>query len=278
MNSLRRKLMLATWTRPTEGNIYGKLDLDCTKMLAYLEYLQEQKNEKCTVTHFVGRAVGEALHRCPSINGYIRFGSYIEHKTVDVSFLVAIDGGKNLGNVKVDNIHQKDIAGVAQALRKDATALRKGEDKEFENSQNTLKMLPSFLIRPVLWLTGWLTSSLGLDLSFLGLKSFPFGACMITSVGMFGLDEGFAPHTPFARVPVIVLIGAVQKKVVVIDDEMAIRPMLTLTATIDHRYIDGAQGATLVKTLREAFDSPWMLDGLNQPPQSYLEHLESSKP
>ena len=269
MNTLRRKLMLATWTSPTEGNIYGKLDLDCTKVLAYLEYVERKSGHKCTITHFVGRAVGEALYRCPSINGFIRFGSYIPHKTVDVSFLVAMDGGNNLGNVKVSNIHQKTLADVASALRKDATALRSGKDKEFENSQKTLNMLPSFLIRPVLWLTGWLTSSLGWDLSAVGLKAFPFGACMITSVGMFGLDEGYAPHTPFARVPVIVLIGAIQKRVVVVDDAMVIRPMLTITATIDHRYIDGSQGATLVKTLREVFDKPWILDGLSEAPSEF---------
>ena len=33
----------------------------------------------------------------------------------------------------------------------------------------------------------------------LGLEAFPFGSAVITSVGMMGLDEGFAPPTPFAR-------------------------------------------------------------------------------
>ena len=80
---------------------------------------------------------------------------------------------------------------------------------------------------------------------------------MITSVGMFGLDEGYAPHTPFARVPIIVLIGAMRDTPIVQDGEVVIAPMITLTATIDHRYIDGSQGANLAKTIRAFFEDPF---------------------
>lgn len=272
MNPLRRKLILATWRAPKEGNIHGKISLDCTKALSYLEYLKEKHQKKITITSFMGRAIGEAFHRTPSLNGFIRFGSYIPHDSVSISFLVAIDGGDNLGNVKVDDVQKKTIVDIADALRADASSIRAGKDKEFEAAQNTLRLMPSFLIRPLLWLTGWLTSSLGLNLSFLGLKKFPFGACMITSVGMFGLDEGYAPHTPFARVPVLALIGAITDRVIVIDGKAEIRPMITLTATVDHRYIDGSQGATLARTLREAFDQPWILDGLTEAPSDYNDH------
>ena len=106
-------------------------------------------------------------------------------------------------------------------------------------------------------------------MSILGLNKFPFGACMITSVGMFGLDEAHAPHTPFARVPMLALIGAVRKQPVVVEDEVVIRPMITLTATIDHRYIDGSQGANIANTIRAAFERPWILDGLEAPPEDW---------
>jgi pyruvate/2-oxoglutarate dehydrogenase complex dihydrolipoamide acyltransferase (E2) component len=269
MNPLRRKLILATWRAPQEGNIHGKLTVDCTKALAYIEYLRQQHDEKITITHFVGRAIGEALHRTPSLNGYIRFGRYIPHDTVSISFLVAIDNGRNLGNTKITDVQKKKIVELSKELRSGALSIRKGTDKSFEAAQRTLKLMPVFVMRPMLWLTGWLTSSLGLNMTALGLNKFPFGACMITSVGMFGLDEGYAPHTPFARVPILVLISAIQKKPVVIDDQVVIRPMMNITATIDHRYIDGSQGATLAHTIREAFEQPWILDGLDSAPEGW---------
>ncbi len=102
----------------------------------------------------------------------------------------------------------------------------------------------------------------------LGLEAFPFGSCMVTSVGMFGLDEAFAPHTPFARVPIIVLLGAIRKEPIVENEEVVVRSRMTITATIDHRYIDGSQGANLAKVVRNMFEEPWLLDGHSSAPIS----------
>src|SRR5690606_16159600 len=121
----------------------------------------------------------------------------------------------------------------------------------FEKSKGIIKLLPTWLLAPVLWLTGWLTASLGLNMPAFGLTRFPFGSCVITSVGMFGLDEGFAPFTPFARVPLLVLVGSVREQPAVVNGQIVPRAQLTITATIDHRFLDGAQGAVLAKTVRD---------------------------
>ena len=100
MNPLRRKLILSTWRSPKEGNIYGKLTVDAKVALSYLNYRSCITGQKHTITHFVGRAIGEAIKRTPDINGFIRFGRFVPHKDVSLSFLVALEGGKNLGQVK----------------------------------------------------------------------------------------------------------------------------------------------------------------------------------
>ena len=72
----------------------------------------------------------------------------------------------------------------------------------------------------------------------LGLSAFPFGSVVVTNVGIFGLDEGFAPQTPFARVPLWVLVGAVRELPAVVDGQVVPRPQITISATIDHRFIE----------------------------------------
>ena len=104
--------------------------------------------------------------------------------------------------------------------------------------------------------------------AFFGLEKFPFGGAVITGVGMFGLDEGYAPFTPFMRIPVLLTIPEIKKRAVVIDDQVVIRPMLDLTATIDHRFLDGHRGAMIAKTMRNLMDKPWLMDGLPQAPFS----------
>jgi len=264
-NSTRRKLAIATWSSPREGNIYGKLTVDVSKALDYIEAVRKRSGAKVTLTHLTGVAVARAMAKAPGLNGYIKLGRYIEHDTVDVSFLVALDGGNDLGKALVKDAAEMSAVDIAESLKQQALRLREGKDDDFEKSKGLLRALPTWLIRPLLWLTGWLSASLGLSIPSLGVTRFPFGSCIITNVGVFGLDEGWAPPTPFARVPVYVLTGAVRDRPLVIDGEVKIRPQMTLCATIDHRFLDGAQGGVLARAMREILEDPWQLDEAEGP-------------
>lgn len=264
--STRRKLMIATWDAPAEGNIYGKISLDMTQALQYLAYLKTEKQQKITITHLIGKIAGNAMARTPSINGRIVFGKYIPFDTTDLSFLVVLNEGEDLAKVKVRNIDKKSLLEISQELSKQAQDVRAGKDDQFEKSKPLLRLFPTWLIRRILWFTGFLTGSLGIGVRALGLEPFPFGSCIVTSVGMMGVDEGYAPATPFARVPVYVVVTALKDEAVVIDGKIVVRPMLNLMATIDHRFLDGYQGGELIRYFREAISKPWTLDGLSEAP------------
>ena len=115
--STRRKLAIATWGSPREGNIYGKMTLDATAVVAHLQALSQTSGEKLTITHFVGKVIAEALSRSPGLNGYIRLGAYHQHPSVDLSFLVNIGEGSDIGKVKVVGLDQKSIVELAEELR-----------------------------------------------------------------------------------------------------------------------------------------------------------------
>lgn len=258
--STRRKLAISTWSAPREGNIYGKLTVDMTKAKAYIAHLRETTGEKVTITHLVGKAVAEALKKAPTLNGRIVWGRFEPLPEINISFLVALEEGLDLAKAKVDNLDRKSVADVARELRALAARLHRGEDDDFNKSKGLLRALPTWLLRPLLFVTGWIASAVGMSVPALGIERFPFGSCIITSVGMLGLDEAFAPPTPFARVPVLVLVGAMGDHPAVVDGELAVRPQLTITATIDHRFIDGFQGGVLAKVVRSILEDPWQLE------------------
>lgn len=257
----RRKLAIATWSRPTEGNIYGKITVDATEAMKYIEKVRAETGVKVTITHLVGVAVGRALASAPSLNGRIVLGRFVPFERIDISYLVTLDEGEDLAKVKIDDMDRKSLVDVAGELRLRATKLRRKEDSDFEKSKDLLRALPTWLLRPFLFFIGYLTSALGIAAPALGLERFPFGSCIITSVGMLGLDEGFAPPTPFARTPLLVLVGAMRERPIAVDGDVVIRPQLTITATIDHRFIDGFQGAMLAKKTRSILENPWQLEG-----------------
>ena len=259
--SVRRKLSIATWSAPSEGNIYGKLTLDATEALRYVAHHREQSGEKVTITHLVGKAVALAMSRAPGLNGVIRLGTYVQRSSVDVAFLVALEEGQNLAKAKICDYDRKSVVDAAVELRQLAEKLHQGRDEQFNKSMGPLKWMPTWLIRPLVKVTGYVASVLGWSVPALGVEAYPFGSCIITNVGVFGLDEGYAPPTPFAHVPVYVLMGAIRDAPWVNDrGELEVRPQITITATIDHRYMDGAQGGVLANTMREVFADPWSLD------------------
>lgn len=277
--SLRRKIAIASWSAPKEGNIYGKISVDVGNVINYIEYLRKTSQEKITITHIIGRAAGLALAQCPDLNGRIFLGNYYPHKTVDLAFLVSLEGGKDLAKFKIENIDKKTTVEIARELRLGAERLRQGEDQEFERPKTLIKILPTWIIRQLLFVTGYLTGCVGVNVSCFGLKKYPFGSCIITSVGMFGLDEGYAPPTPFARVPIYIAIPEIKKRPVVINNEVVIRPMLDIMATIDHRFLDGHRGAMVAKMMREYMENPWEMDGLPKPPQKCQEsHIDQLPP
>ena len=264
--STRRKLAIATWSSPSEGTVYGKLTVDVENALKYIDFLRAQSGEKVTITHLVGRAAALALKTAPDINGRIFCGRYIPHNTVDISFLVAMTDGSDLAKFKVCQIDHKSTVDIAKELRHGSERLRSGKDSEFEKSKPMLKYMPIFLLKPLVWLIGYITGALGVSVPQLGLEKFPFGALIITSVGMFGIDEGYAAPTPFARVPVYIAITRIRDRPVARNGQVIIRPELDLMATIDHRFLDGYQGALLSKNLRENLEKPWLMDGYDSSP------------
>lgn len=70
--SIRKKIMLGTWTPPSEGVALLKFPVRVDKTLKLIESLP--KENRLTLTHFVIKAIGELLHECPDINGKLVFG------------------------------------------------------------------------------------------------------------------------------------------------------------------------------------------------------------
>ena len=265
-NSTRRKLAIASWSSPREGNIYGKLTFEATEALAYLDWLRQKSGEKVTITHLVGKAVAMALEQSPGLNGVIRFGRFVPHSTVDVTYLVALEEGQDLAKAKVPDANKKSVADIARDLRALAGKLQRGEDEQYKKSLGPLRLLPSWLIRPLVYFVGYLASVLGWSLPSVGVERYPFGSAVITNVGMFGLDEGFAPPTPWAHVPVYVLVGQVRDAPGVCEGRLVVQKQMSINATLDHRFLDGAQAGAMAKVLREVLEHPWRaLEGCERP-------------
>ncbi len=250
-----RKVASATWRGPLDPQIYGDLEIDATGLLSFIEEARAATDAHLTVTHLVGRAVAVGLGENPDLNVRKRGGRFEPRDDVSIFFVVAVDGGKDLSGVKVRQADKKCAVDIARELTERAGRIRTGDDAGF-GSKTMLARTPVPVLRPVLKLVTWLTSDRGVDLRRLGLRAEPFGSALVTSVGMFGVQHAYAPLSPFYRVPFLALVSEVAPKPVVRDGEVVARPMLTISATMDHRYLDGSHAARLARSVRGYLEDP----------------------
>src|SRR5205823_6852128 len=79
------------------------------------------------------------------------------------------------------------------------------------------------------------------------------GTFTITNPGVFGAQFGM----PIINQPQVAIlgVGAIEKRVIVVDDAIAIRPMAFLTLGYDHRLIDGAVADQFMSLLKQRLEN-----------------------
>jgi pyruvate dehydrogenase E2 component (dihydrolipoamide acetyltransferase) len=80
------------------------------------------------------------------------------------------------------------------------------------------------------------------------------GTASLSNMGMFGIKHFEAVINPPQAM--IMAIGAGEKRPYVIDDSLQIATVMSATGSFDHRAIDGADGARLMKLFKELVESP----------------------
>jgi len=80
------------------------------------------------------------------------------------------------------------------------------------------------------------------------------GTFTISNLGMYGVDAFLAiVNAPQAA---ILAVGRIADRVVPVDGQPAVRPVLTLSLSFDHRVVDGARGAEFLDTLASLVEEP----------------------
>jgi pyruvate dehydrogenase E2 component (dihydrolipoamide acetyltransferase) len=80
------------------------------------------------------------------------------------------------------------------------------------------------------------------------------GTFTISNLGMFGIEQFVAVINPPQAA--ILAVGATVDTPVVKDGAVVVRPMMTMTLTVDHRAVDGAEGADFLRTVKTFVEDP----------------------
>ena len=88
----------------------------------------------------------------------------------------------------------------------------------------------------------------------LELSDLEGGTFTITNGGVFGS----LLSTPILNTPQSAILGMhrIEKRPVVVDDEIVVRPMMYLALSYDHRIIDGREAVTFLRRIKEFLENP----------------------
>lgn len=80
------------------------------------------------------------------------------------------------------------------------------------------------------------------------------GTASLSNMGMFGIKQFEAVINPPQAM--IMAIGAGEKRPYIVDDALSIATIMSATGSFDHRAIDGADGAELMKVFKALVENP----------------------
>ncbi len=266
-----RKLAIGSWQTAYDPTVYGTLTVRMDKAQAYIDAFRERTGVRLTVTHLMTKALGEALRRCPDANAILRFNRIYLRKQVTVSALVVqTDGGKvDLTSAKIDDADRKSLREIAQEMEEAVRRVRERRDVAMEKGKGTVQKIPYLLLNLFTKLISFFMYTLNLDMSRFGMPKDAFGSVVITNVGSLGLDTAYVPLVPYTRVPIFVAPGAVKEAAVVEDGRLVVGKVMNVSASFDHRFIDGFHASVLANTVREMLENPFeKFDSLEALPEA----------
>ena len=265
-----RKIAMHTWSTPDNPTVHGLLDIDVGNLQEYLKRRSEETGVKCTITHAVARGLALLLRRYPECNALVRRRKIWLRDDVDIFLQVAMPiddkaGKADLSGATIRHADEKPVHQIARELRDQAAAVREKRDGQMAKTRGMIGWLPGFLLRWMLKIISWLSYTLNLRVPTTPRDA--FGSAMVTSVASFGVKLAYVPIVTFSRCPLIVVVNQVEDRAVVRDGEIVIRPMISLTATMDHRVLDGFQAGRLARLMTEVLENPELLDEEARPPE-----------
>lgn len=222
MDNIRQRIMdHMVHSRDTSVHVTGLIEVDMTRIHSFIntkkEDIMKNENAKLTYMAFIADAVVKSLKKYPLVNSSIDGNQILQKKFINLGIAVAIEPtGLIVPNIK--NAGDKNIIGLAKSIA------------DLANKARTKKLTPD-------------------DISS--------GTFTITNYGIFGTIFG----TPIINQPEVAIlgVGAVQKKPVVIEvdgtDTIAIRNIMALTLSHDHRLIDGMLGGMFLRSIKETLEN-----------------------
>ena len=208
-------------SKHTSAHVTSFAECDVTSLVLWREKIkkdfEQREGEKITYTPLFIEAIVKCIKKYPLLSSSVDGDKIIIKKNLNIGMATALPNG-NLIVPVIKNADQLNLAGLTKQVNGLANAARNGKLKPDDTTGGTFTL---------------------------------------TNVGTFGSIMG----TPIINQPqvAIMAVGAIKKRPMVIEtpqgDSIAIRHMMYISLSYDHRIIDGALGSTFLNSVSKELEN-----------------------
>jgi 2-oxoglutarate dehydrogenase E2 component (dihydrolipoamide succinyltransferase) len=208
-------------SKQTSAHVTSFVEADVTNLVQWRDRIkssfEKREGEKITFTPIFIEAVAKAIKDLPMINISVQGTQIIKKRDINIGMAAALPSG-NLIVPVIKNADQLNLFGLTKAVNDLASRSRMSKLKPDETQGGTFTL---------------------------------------TNLGAFGNIMG----TPIINQPqvAILAVGVIKKKPAVIETEygdvIAIRHMMFLSLSYDHRVVDGSLGGSFVRRVADYLES-----------------------
>ena len=267
---------MSVCVEPSDPTSNMVVNYDMGKALAYVKKLNAEQDVHITVTHLLAHGLTWGLYKMRRDVGRLRFGYFKAAKKLGLTVLVDVEGGKDLVPVTIWDGHKKTLFEVAKDIAEQAGRARKGKDVGHVRRSKAADFIPSFIAQPMGFCLSYIGSAIGIPLPPFGLGPDSTGHVVLTNVGSFGYQMGFAPLCPPVHQMALLCAGQIEKRAMIDeDDKVVVKQMMTCVGTGDHRYGDAATFLPLFRALRGYVEDPANFDESKYPGAPHHSELKA---
>ncbi len=259
LNTGWRKVASSIYRRPTDSKIFGSVEIDITDLEKFIN--EKRKNGiKATLTHIFVLAAARALkEEVPELNTYIKRGNVVLRDHIDVMVSVLLRESV-MGSVMIKDADKLTLEEIINVMNEEVQRARQGSENKTMQIKDKLARIPWPIRGWVFRMLKTITADLGYSFPSLGLSANSFGSFVVSNIGSVGLDMGYPALFPSSNVSFVLVLGGVNRKPMVVDDQILPRTVLSLGAALDHRVVDASHGGLLFRYLKKIVKNPELLD------------------
>jgi pyruvate/2-oxoglutarate dehydrogenase complex dihydrolipoamide acyltransferase (E2) component len=259
LNSSWRKVASSIYRRPVDSKIFGSVEIDISDLELFIS--DKRKNGiKATLTHIFILAAARALKQeVPELNTFIKRGNVVKRDHVDVMVSVLLRDSK-MGSVMIKEADTLTLEELIKVMKDEVNQSRKGDENKTMQMKDKLARIPWPVRGWVYRVIKTVTMDWGFSFPSFGLSANSFGSFVVSNIGSLGLDMGYPALFPSSNVSFVLILGGVNRKPAVVNEQIVPRTILSLGAALDHRVVDASHGGLLFRYLKNVVKNPHLLD------------------